>query len=119
MSDFPVLKSGAVLQIPAVRSTTFSTDIVRFLDGTEQRFRDYAQPRHRWIVNLDRLDETEIQRIREFIRRQNGKVGIFSFTDPWDGTEYPHCSFEGTDITDTCGGPTRGRTSIIIRQNKS
>ena len=40
---FPTLKTGAVMQYPGKRILQFSTDVVRFLDGTEQRYREYKE----------------------------------------------------------------------------
>ena len=33
MSDFPILKTGAVIQYPAEKATSFSTEVLRFVDG--------------------------------------------------------------------------------------
>ena len=118
MSEFPQLKTGAIIQFPARRTTQFATDVIQFLDGSEQRFRDYAAPLHRWIVRLDLLDETEVENVRTFLEQQNGAAGVFSFTDPWDGADYPHCSFEEPGITDSLTGPMAGRTSFTIRENR-
>src|ERR1700737_4467549 len=60
MNVFPVLKTGAVMQYPAERWASYSTQTVRFLDGTEQRFGDYSTPLHRWVIRLVALDETEM-----------------------------------------------------------
>jgi hypothetical protein len=116
MSTFPTLKTGAVIQYPAARVTQFSTGIVQFLDGEEQRYRDFAQPYHRWVVKLDGLDETELQAIRTFAQEMNGAVGVFSFTDPWDATVYPACSLEGAAWPDTVTGPLQSATTLTIRE---
>ena len=41
MSEFPPLKTGAVMQYPAQKEARFSTTVVRFTDGSEQRFPQY------------------------------------------------------------------------------
>src|SRR5258708_565604 len=94
MSTFPILKTGAVMQYPAERNGQFSNQVIRFIDGSEQRFRDFAHPLHRWAIKLESIDETEMNQLREFFRIQNGAAGEFSFTDPWDSTVYPSCSLE-------------------------
>jgi hypothetical protein len=119
MSTFPVLKTGAVIQVPASRAIQFLTDVVQFLDGSEQRFRSYAQPYHRWSVKFDALDETELQNIRAFVQQANGAAGLFSFTDPWDGTVYAKCSIEGDAVADSITGPMQSGTSLVIRENKT
>ena len=44
MSAFPKLKTGAVAQYPASRALSQATEVVRFLDGTEQRYRAAGRP---------------------------------------------------------------------------
>ena len=119
MSTFPVLTTGAVIQFPATRATQFATDVVQFIDGSEQRFRAYAQSYHRWIINCDALDETELNNIRTFVQGVNGAVGVFSFIDPWDSTVYPKCSIEGDVLVELLVEPMQGQTSIVIRENKT
>src|SRR5437879_574409 len=115
MSSFPVLKTGAVLQFPASRALEFSTDVIQFIDGSEQRFRGYAGQYRLWMIRLNALDETELQKMRSFAQ-DNGATGLFSFTDPWDGTVYPSCRIDGTGIEDLLSGPAQAATSLVIRE---
>jgi hypothetical protein len=117
MPTFPLLKTGAVAQYPAVREQHFATDIVRFVDGAEQRFRDYKSASHRWVITLSLLDETEVQSIRAFVSELQGAAGVFSFTDPWDQSVYERCSLEGDAAMDALTGPSDGGTQITIREN--
>jgi phage-related protein len=119
MSTFPTLKTGATLQYPAQRATEFSTDVVQFVDGSEQRFRGYQTPLKRWTVRLDLLDETELHTLREFFRTQSGAAENFSFTDPWDGTVYPNCSLGGNDIGEELDDPQQGKTMLTVSENRS
>jgi hypothetical protein len=119
MASFPTLSTGAVLQYPAQKTYGFSTQVVRFIDGSEQRFRDYSQYLHRWIVTLELLTETEINALRQFFRVLSGAAGQFSFTDPWDGSVYPSCSLETDDMVEVLEGEGRGRTTLIVRENPS
>ena len=101
MPTFPILKTGAVAQDPATRSAQYQNQCVRFLDGTEQRYRDTSGPLHRWVIALTLLDENELALLSEFFRDINGPFGTFAFTDPWDEHEYPDCSLEsgGMDVS--------------------
>jgi hypothetical protein len=118
MSNFPLLKTGAVLQYPATRHIQNSTCVLRFVDGTEQRFREYQSPIRRWTVRLDLLDETEMAAMEEFLTSQQGQSGCFSFTDPWDGTVYANCSLESDVIPLEFGGLFRGRTTLVVKENR-
>src|ERR1044072_8323158 len=97
---FPILRTGAVAQYPAERSLRFRNQSVRFVDGTEQRYRDSAGALHRWQIRLDRIDEREASALEDFFSASQGTYDSFTFTDPWDGTEYPSCSLEndGFDV---------------------
>ncbi len=112
MGEFPVLKTGAVMQYPADYRISFSTHVVRFLDGGEQRCREYSGALRRWVVRLDLLDD------EERFESQQGALGEFSLTDPWDGTVYPSCSLEDGEEAWELVGENRNRTTLVIRENR-
>ena len=119
MITFPTLKSGAVAQYPAQRSVSRATWIGRFIDGSEQRFRNEASPLHRWVVNLSLLTEGEVVAVREFVDNVSGRFETFTFTDPWDGRVYSNCSLESDTNTIQWFGENNGRASLTIRENRS
>ena len=118
MSTFPKLKTGATLQYPAQKEVRFATEVLRFIDGAEQRFREYQTPLRRWVIRLDLLDQSEMQTLREFFRTQAGAAESFTFTDPWDGTTYANCSIEGGDLVQQLVEEMRGKTSLTVRENR-
>jgi len=117
MSNFPTLKTGATLQYPAQKATQYSTDVVRFIDGPEQRFRGYQSPLRRWVIRLDLLDQTELLVLREFFRTQSGAAGTFSFTDPWDGTVYANCSLADDQMAEQLKDEEKGQTTLTVCEN--
>jgi hypothetical protein len=119
MSQFPVLKTGAVAQYPSDRASGYSTAVLRFVDGAEQRSRGFAQPLRRWTIRLDLADEGELAAVDAFFAEQQGALGAFSFTDPWDGAVYPDCSIDGDELLVTLEGPERGKSRIVIRENRT
>ena len=118
MSDFPLLKTGAVTQYPSGRQVGFATRVLTFADGSEQRFRRAGGALKRWIIRLNLVDEGELQAIREFFRAQGGRLESFSFTDPWTGTEHADCSLESDAVELELRDEDRGRTTLIIRENR-
>ena len=60
MASFPTLKTGVVAQYPSDRARRFSTQVLRFLDGSEQRFAGFGAPLKRWLIRLELLDEAEL-----------------------------------------------------------
>jgi hypothetical protein len=118
MADFPQLRSGAIAQYPAHKTTLYSTSILCFVDGSEQRYREYGSALRQWRIELDQLDESELARIESFFISQQGIFGEFSFVDPWDGTEYPNCSLEDGELALRYIREGKGQTSLVIRQNR-
>ncbi len=105
------------MQYPAKRTLQFNTDIIRFLDGTEQRFRDNPSVLHQWTIQLDLLDESELAELDQFFETNQGRFGSFTFTDPWDGTVYPSCSLAKDAFAFQLKGEMRGATTLVICQN--
>lgn len=117
MSAFPTLKTGAVMQYPAQRVLRFSTNALQFLDGSEQRFNNYAAALHQWVIKLTLLDQSELHQLQEFVRSMEGSAQDFTFTDPWDGTTYPSCSLSSDTITGILAGEWNGQTSLTVMEN--
>jgi hypothetical protein len=118
MATFPILKTNAVAQYPAGRTIQFQNQALRFLDGVEQRYRDSAGPRHRWVIQLNELDEGEMADLEAFFTTNQGRFASFAFTDPWDGTQYSNCSVESDEMDLTAMGEMRGKTSVVIVENR-
>jgi len=119
MPTFPTLKTGAVAQYPASRRLEFQNRAVRFVDGSEQRYRDCGGARHRWEIALQLLDEGELAAIEEFFRTAGGTFECFKFIDPWDGVEYANCSFAGDALELTAQGEMRGGTTLVVVENRA
>ena len=93
MSAFPTLRTGAVAQYPLDLAVRFQTQSVRFMDGSQQRFRLYGSGLRRWKIRLDLLDETELAAVAAFMEQQG--TGVFSFTDPVTGNQAATCIISG------------------------
>jgi hypothetical protein len=117
MSTFPRLKTGAVAQYPASRTAAFATEVFRFLDGAQQRFRQRRGAATRWVVRLDLLDDTEMAEICQFYQSQQGRFGSFTFEDPWDASVHPNCSFEADELLMELDGEARGKLQLVIKEN--
>lgn len=118
MSEFPRLKTGAVAQYPIAREVRYLTQVFDFVDGGEQRFRDYDSALRTWTVQLTALDEEELDAIERFFLSEQGGYGTFTFTDPWDATDYDGCSIENPEVFFEFDGFHNGRTRLVVRQNR-
>jgi phage-related protein len=119
MANFPALKTGAVAQYGSDRSRQFSTQVLRFVDGNEQRFPGYGAPLRRWVIRLELLDESELNTLEVFFENEGGRAGTFSFTDPWDGTVYATCSFDSDEMVLEFQEAARGKTQVIVKENRT
>jgi len=120
MASFPILlKTGAVAQYPLAVQTQFATDVILFIDGSEQRFPRYSTPLRRWTIRLGLLDEGELNATLLFFRTQSGINGTFRFTDPVDGTAYLNCSFVSDSIQTSLDATGRCTTVLAIQQNRT
>jgi len=119
MASFPALKTGAVAQYGSDRSRKFSTEVLRFLDGSEQRFPGYGAALRQWVIRLELLDESELANLEQFFEDLGGRAGAFSFTDPWDGTVYASCSFGSDELELQFQDIARGKTQVTVKENRN
>ena len=119
MASFPLLKTGAVTQYGSDRVGAFSTQVFRFVDGSEQRFPAYGTALHRWVIRVELLDEGELTEISDLFLSVGGRAGTFSFTDPWDGTVYASCRFDSDLLDSGFADFARGRSVVGISEVRS
>jgi phage-related protein len=119
VATFPTLKTGVVAQYPSNRDRRFSTQILRFVDGSEQRYPGYGAPLRRWVIQFDLLDESELVNLEQFFESEGGRAGSFSFTDPWDGTVYSNCSFDSDVLALEFRTVGDGATSVVVKENRT
>jgi phage-related protein len=117
MAIFPRLKTSAIAQYPVARREQFQNQTVRFVDGSEQRYRDSAGARVEWEIQLSQLDEGELAAIEEFFLANQGAFGSFSFTDPWDGTVYDNCSVTADELALVTVAEMHGSTRLTVVRN--
>jgi hypothetical protein len=116
MATFPKLRTGAVAQYPAERQTRFSTRVLEFVDGREQRFREFGRGLRRWVIRLDYLDATELEELAAFFE-QAGGTAPFRFVDPWDGREHSNCVVENAEFAAELLSESRNRSEFVIRED--
>ena len=118
MAMFPVLSSGAVAQYPVSLTLSQSVQVMRFLDGSDQRFLQQGRQYRRWRLNLDLLNESEMNQIQAFFVAQQGEYSVFDFPDPISNQIIPNCRL-GTAglVTDLLGIDKGSSTLWVIETN--
>jgi hypothetical protein len=119
MAAFPTLKTGAVVQYPATKAVRYASSVIRFIDGSDQRYRDYAAPLEKWEIRLDLLDQSELYTLEQFFNTQEGRFGTFSFTDPWTQVLYSSCSIDQDSLKYELTEEARGNTSVVVVENRT
>src|SRR5580658_5393797 len=114
MATFPVLKTGAVAQYPLGRGVHFSTQAVRFMDGSQQKFRLIGTGLRRWTLKLELLDEEELGAVISFVEQQTSAT--FAFTDPVTGDNVATCIISGEQFDATLNRDMSGQTTVVIEE---
>jgi len=55
----------------------------------------------------------------QFFQGNQGRLGSFAFTDPWDGTQYSNCSLSSDELDLSSLAEMSGRTSLTVIENRS
>jgi hypothetical protein len=118
MATFPKLKTNAVAQYPATKAIVFHNQALRFVDGSEQRYRDRAGTLRRWTIRLSELDEGEMAALEQFFSANQGRFERFTFTDPWDNQQYPNCSLAADAMEFASVAELRGTNTVNIIEER-
>jgi hypothetical protein len=89
--EFPILSTGAVAQYGSPLGVVWPAQVIRFLDGTDQRFLASGLPLRRWLIDLRLLNESEIAAVEVFFSAVGGEYSTFTFPDPVSGVGVPNC----------------------------
>jgi hypothetical protein len=119
MAKFPTLKTDAIAQYPLSETAWQPARVMRFLDGSEQRFSEASAPLKRWLVRLEQLDDAELTILDDFFRQHNGSLDSFEFTDPCTGATLTNCSFVTDSFLLEYAAQDRGRAALVIVENRS
>lgn len=89
--QFPRLKTAAVQQYGSSVSSRFETRVLRFVDGTEQRFPVQKGAGKRWVLRYTQLAEGELAALDDFFLAMQGPSQEFAYEDPETGVRYERC----------------------------
>ncbi len=118
MAIFPALSTGSVTQYPLEIKTGQESQLIRFLDGSDQRYSVRARTLRQWRIPLTLLNENETQALEMFFADQLGSYSVFSFPDPYSGTLVPNCRFgEDAFQSDYVGVDDGSGTVWIVETN--
>jgi hypothetical protein len=114
MANFPVLSSGAVMQYPASTVSGQGAQLIRFIDGSDQRYLMQGSALRQWQIRLDLLNEAEMQQLEAFFVSQTGDYSPFVFPDPFSGSMVANCRFAAPGFLTEYVGVDAGSTSFWV-----
>jgi len=112
--DFPRLSSGAVAQYGSPMGSVWPAQVIRFLDGTDQRFLSSDSPLRRWLIDLRLLNESEVAAVEAFFNAVSGEFLLFIFPDPISGVGVPNCRVGAPELISEYQGVDIAATSIWV-----
>lgn len=116
MTNFPSLSTGSVAQYPLGQTQSFTTDVIRFLDATDQRCVVRANGLRQWLVRLDLLNDGEIATLEQFFAQMQGPSTLFDFFDPTTGETVPNCRFASGDGITTYSAENIGGSQLVVTE---
>lgn len=114
MASFPLLTSGAVTQYPAVFTTGQTVNVIRFLDGSDQRYLGQGRSFRQWQIRLDLLNDSEIAQLESFFDSQQGDYAEFVFPDPISGANVPNCRLASPAFASAYTGVDIGSAALVV-----
>ena len=114
MAIFPELSTGAITQYPLGITSGQESQLIRFLDGTDQRYSLRARALRQWRIQLTLLNENETRALEMFFADQLGSYSVFSFPDPYSGALVPNCRFGEDALQSDYVGVDEGSGSFWI-----
>jgi hypothetical protein len=114
MATFPSLNSGAVAQYPLPLVLGRPAQVIRFVDGSDQRFAARGARLRGWQIKLSLLNEQEIAALEAFFQAQGGEFTAFDFPDPIGGASVPNCCFGGPVLSTLSQGTDVAATTFWI-----
>lgn len=118
MVTFPILSSGATSQYPTPLTSGRTAQVIRFLDGSDQRYLMQGKNLRSWQIRLDLLNETEIQQLEAFFVSQQGDYSTFEFPDPFTGSLVPNCRLGAPGLLSEYAGVNVSSTSFWVLETR-
>jgi hypothetical protein len=114
VANFPLLKTGAVAQYPLEIASGQASEVIRFSDGTDQRFPIRGRMLRRWRIDLTLLNEDELRALEAFFEAQLGAYSPFVFPDPYSGAPVAGCRFAADQLSTDYEGVDTGSMSLWV-----
>lgn len=116
MTTFPTLATGAIAQYPVSRASTYSTEVIQFLDGSHQRSKIRGKMLRRWQISLAQLSEDELLAVEQFFDSTQGNFGLFTLVDPLTGENVLNCRLQNPSVITQYAAVGSGSAVLLIEE---
>src|SRR6185312_9727219 len=117
MASFPVLSTGVVGQYPMAKGVSYNVEVIRFMDGSYQRYLTRGKPLRRWLIKLDELTEAELGQLEQFFESAQGNFGSFEFPDPFSGANIPNCRVANPYLLTEYAATGSGSVALMVEES--
>lgn len=114
MTTFPVLSTGVVAQYPTPLTSGQAVQVIRFIDGGDQRFLTQGGLLRQWEIRLELLRDTEMAQLEGFFAEMAGAYGLFNFPDPFSGSLVPNCRLAADGMESVTSSVNVGATFLWV-----
>jgi len=118
MSVWPLLRSGAKVQMPVRRRTGRKYSEVEFWGGGKQSYEKEREAPQEWILHYRGLREDELSALLAFCDEQARQESYFSFEDPVNGQVVSDCRVIPGSVEVSLTDRTGGEAIVGIRSVK-
>lgn len=113
-ATFPALKTGVVGMYPAVLGVQYATEVVQFVNDTEQRWASNPGLGN-FELTFTNIDGYDLSVLIDFFRSCKGQFDS-TWTLAINGQTYTNCTFLSDDITWLENKPERYTLTLKCRQ---
>ena len=114
---FPSLSTGKVAQYPLERRLGFSSEVVEFMNAGEQVYMDRYPGRRVWALEYSGLNGRDVKALQDHFESNQGRKGVFTFTDPWNNTVFTTCSFAQDELDIAQEHEDSSRVRLLIYEH--
>ena len=92
-------------------------EVIRFMDGSDQRYLTRGKPLRRWLIKLDELTEAELGQLEQFFESAQGNFGSFEFPDPFSGANIPNCRVANPYLLTEYAATGSGSVALMVEES--
>jgi hypothetical protein len=99
------------------KGVSYNVEVIRFMDGSDQRYLTRGKPLRCWLIKLDQLTEAELGQLEQFFESAQGNFGSFEFPDPFSGANIPNCRVANPYLLTEYAATGSGSVALMVEES--